>query len=137
MADETPASVPAGYRAAQAERAGSVTLGLISAPDIPEKIANEIAEELPELLARRVDGGVSWEVPVVVDPLTGTDRQAPEILEECQKKMLSEGWDLALCLTDLPVYRGGWLVAADVSSERGVGGLSLPAMARCGCLRGP
>src|SRR5919107_291720 len=105
-----------------------MTLGLIPAPDIPEKIANEIAEELPELLARRVDGGVSWEVAVVVDPLTGTDREAPEILDECREKMLSEGWDLALCLTDLPVYRDGRLVAADVSSERGVAGLSLPAM---------
>jgi hypothetical protein len=67
-------------------------------------------------------------VAVVVDPLTGTDREAPEILEECRQKMLSEGWDLALCLTDLPVYRDGRLVAADLSSERGVAGLSLPAM---------
>jgi hypothetical protein len=116
------------------KREGSMTLGLIPAPDIPEKIANEIAEELPELLVRRVDGGVSWYVPVAVDPLSGTDREAPEILDECRKKMLSEGWDLALCLTDLPVYRGGRLVAADVSSERGVGGLSLPAM---GALRLP
>lgn len=54
-------------------REGSMTLGLIPAPDIPEKIANEIAEELPELLARRVDATVSWEVPVLVDPLTGSD----------------------------------------------------------------
>jgi hypothetical protein len=105
-----------------------VTLGLIPAPDIPEKIAEELASELPDLLRSRVDGGVSWDVPVVVDPLTGTDREAPEILDECREKMLSEGWDLALCLTDLPVYRGGRLVAADVSSERGVAGLSLPAM---------
>jgi len=115
-------------------REGSVTLGLIPAPDIPEKIAEELASELPDLLSSRVDGGVSWDVPVVVDPLTGTDREAPEILDECREKMLSEGWDLALCLTDLPVYRGGRLVAADVSSERGVAGLSLPAM---GALRLP
>src|SRR5687768_11907574 len=112
----------------EVNREGSVTLGLIPAPDIPEKIANEIAEELPDLLRRRVDGGVSWDVAVVVDPLTGTDREAPEILDECREKMLSEGWDLALCLTDLPVYRDGRLFAADVSSERGVAGLSLPAM---------
>jgi hypothetical protein len=105
-----------------------VTLGLIPAPDIPEKIAEELASELPDLLSSRVDEGVSWDVPVVVDPLTGTDREAPEILDECREKMLSEGWDLALCLTDLPVYRGGRLVAADLSSERGVAGLSLPAM---------
>ena len=108
--------------------ARAVTLGLIPAPDIPEKIAEELASELPDLLRSRVDGGVSWDVPVVVDPLTGTDREAPEILDECREKMLSEGWDLALCLTDLPVYRGGRLVAADVSSDRGVASLSLPAM---------
>jgi hypothetical protein len=109
-------------------REGSVTLGLIPAPDIPEKIAQELASELPDLLRRRVDGGVSWDVAVVVDPLTGTDREAPEILDECREKMLSEGWDLAICLTDLPVYRDGTLVAADVSAKRGVAGLSLPAM---------
>ena len=107
---------------------GVVRLGLIPAPDTPERIAKELASELPDLLGSRVDGSVSWDVFVEVDPLTGTGKEAPEILEECREKMLSEGWDLALCLTDLPVYRGGRLVAADVSSERGVAGLSLPAM---------
>jgi hypothetical protein len=105
-----------------------VTLGLIPAPDIPEKIATELASELPELLSRRVDGSVSWNVPVVVDPLTGSGREAPEILDVCRERMLSEGWDLALCLTDLPVYRGGQVVAADVSAKREVAGLSLPAL---------
>ena len=108
--------------------AGTVTLGLIPAPDIPEKIATELASELPELLAKRLDGSVSWEVAVLVDPLTGTDREAPEILDECRQRMLGEGWDLAVCLTDLPVYRAGTLVAADVSAKRGVGGISLPAL---------
>jgi hypothetical protein len=36
--------------------ARAVTLGLIPAPDIPEKIAKELASELPKLLHRRVDG---------------------------------------------------------------------------------
>jgi hypothetical protein len=65
---------------------------------------------------------------IVVDPLTGTDREAPEILDACRERRLSEGWDLALCLTDLPVYRSGTLVVADVSAKRGVAGLSLPAL---------
>jgi hypothetical protein len=108
--------------------AGTVTLGLIPAPDIPEKIATELASELPELLTNRVDGGVSWEVPVMVDPLTGTDRKAPEILDVCRQRMVGEGWDLAVCLTDLPVYRSGTLIAAEVSAKRGVAGLSLPAL---------
>jgi hypothetical protein len=125
MADETHASIPDRYRS---ERAGSVSLGLIPAPDIPEKIARELASQLPELLTNRVDGDVRWEVPVVADPLTGTDREAPEILDECRERMLREGWDLAVCLTDLPVYRSGTLVAADMSTGRGVAGLSLPAL---------
>src|ERR687893_1141639 len=128
MADETPASIPEGYRSVRSEHAGSVTLGLIPAPDIPEKIANEIAGELPGLLAKRVDAAVLWTVPVVMDPLTGSGREAPEILDVCRERMLREGWDLAICLTDLPVYRGGRLVAADVSGRRGVSGLSLPAL---------
>ena len=128
MADETHASIPDRYRSDRFERAGCVTLGLIPAPDIPETMARELAPQLPKLLENRVDGDVSWEVPVVVDPLTGTDREAPEILDVCRERMLGEGWDLAICLTDLPVYRDGTLVAADVSAKRGVAGLSLPAM---------
>jgi hypothetical protein len=105
-----------------------VTLGLIPAPDIPEKIAGELAGDLPGLLAKRVDATVSWTVPVVMDPLTGSGREAPELLDVCRERMQREGWDLAICLTDLPVYRDGRLVAADVSAERGVSGLSLPAL---------
>jgi hypothetical protein len=107
---------------------GAATLGLIPAPDIPEKIAYELASELPELLGRHVDPGVYWDVPVVVDPLAGSGREAPEILDVCRERRLSEGWDLAICLTDLPVYRDGRLVAGDVSGKRGVAGLSLPAL---------
>ena len=119
---------PSRLKESPSTPAGTVTLGLIAAPDIPQKIARELASELPDLLAKHVDGGVSWEVPVVVDPLTGTDQKAPEILDACRERRLSEGWDLALCLTDLPVYRSGTLVAADVSAKRGVAGLSLPAL---------
>ena len=35
---------------ARASHEGSVTLGLIPAPDIPEKLAKQLASELPELL---------------------------------------------------------------------------------------
>jgi len=49
-------------------------------------------------------------VPVVVDPLTGSGREAPEILDVCHERMLKEGWDFAICFTDLPVYRGERLV---------------------------
>ena len=105
-----------------------MALGLIAAPDIPEKIANELAAELPELLGKHVDDRVSWDVLVVVDPVTGTNREAPEILDVCRDRRWREGWDLALCLTDLPVYRSGYLVVADASAGRGVALVSVPTL---------
>ena len=80
------------------------------------------------MLSRQVDDHVSWNVSVVVDPLTGTDREAPEILDACHERLQQEGWDLADCLTDLPVYRSGRMVVADVSAQRKVASLSLPAL---------
>jgi len=106
----------------------TVTVGLVAAPDIPERVAEELAVKLPELLGRHVDDHVSWEIPVVVDPLTGSERDAPELLDACRESRLEEGWDLAVCLTDLPVYRGGSVVVADLSVGRKVAGLSLPAL---------
>ena len=119
---------PDENRPALSGYADSVALGLIAAPDIPEKIAREIAAGLPELLSGRADDRVSWDVSVVVDPLTGTGLEAPDILDVCRDRRRRAGWDLAVCLTDLPVYRGGRLVAADVSAKRGVAGLSVPAL---------
>jgi hypothetical protein len=126
--DSVRSPEPDGARSAEPARGGSVTLGLIPAPDIPEKIAKELASELPELLGSHVDEGVSWEVSVVVDPLTGTEQEAPELLDACHERLQREGWDLAVCLTDLPVYRSGRLVVADVSAARKIAGLSLPAL---------
>ena len=119
-------------RGNQSANGSTVTLGLIPAPEIPEKIARELAAELPERLGDRVDGRVSWDVSVFVDPLTGSERDAPEILDVCRDRKEREGWDMAVCLTDLPVYRNGRLVVADVSVSRGVAGLSLPALGALG-----
>jgi hypothetical protein len=105
-----------------------VAVGLIPAPDLPEKVAKELAPELPRLLGRRIDTRLSWEVSVFVDPLTGTEREDPEILDVCRERLEREGWDLAICLTDLPVYRSDYLVMADVSAARGVALVSVPAL---------
>jgi hypothetical protein len=128
VSDEGLARRPDEAPSTRSARAGTVALGLIPAPDNPEKIAREIASELPELLEKYVDAGVSWKVSVVVDPLTGTERDAPEILDVCHERLQQEGWDLAVCLTDLPVYRSGQLVVADASAERGVALVSVPVL---------
>ena len=128
MTNERPWTHPDGANSARTVRDGSVAVGLIPAPDLPEKVAKELAPELPGLLGRRIDTRLSWEVSVFVDPLTGTEREDPEILDVCRERLEREGWDLAICLTDLPVYRSDYLVMADVSAARGVALVSVPAL---------
>lgn len=67
-----------------------MALGLVPAPDIPEKIAKGLAPKLPELLSKSVDDHVSWDISVVADPLTGTNRKAPEILDVCHERLQRE-----------------------------------------------
>jgi hypothetical protein len=128
MTNERPWTHWDGANSARPARDGSIALGLIPAPEIPEKVAKEIGADLPELLGRRIDIRLSWEVSVFVDPLTGTEREDPEILDVCRERMLEEGWDLAVCLTDLPVFRSGHLIVADASAARRVALVSVPAL---------
>ncbi|WP_047866040.1 hypothetical protein [Rubrobacter aplysinae] len=106
----------------------SVTLGLVPAPDLPAKVAYELAPELPALLGRHIDQAVQWEVPVIVDPLTGGEEEAPQILDETWNLKRREGWDMAISITDLPMHRDGRVLVANASVDRGLGGISLPAL---------
>ena len=74
----------------------TVKLGLICAPEIPTTIGHRLADELPGLLARRIGADVAWDVSVIVDPLTGSERDAPEILDSCYERLRQESWDLAI-----------------------------------------
>lgn len=100
-------------------RARSVVLGLIPAPEMPEKIAEEFSTELPEVLSQSVDGQVSWNVPVVCDPLTGSDPETARVIDAGHERMLEEGWDLAICITDLPLRTDNrWPIVATVTAAR-------------------
>lgn len=60
MAEEGRTRLPGGAQYSRPARGGSVALGLIPAPEIPEKIAGELAIELHEYLDRHVDDRVYW-----------------------------------------------------------------------------
>jgi hypothetical protein len=113
---------------AQAAHECSVALGLIPAPEMPHRIAEELSTELPELLSRHVDDRVSWEVSVICDPLTGSDTDAARVIDAGRERMVEEGWDLAICLTDLPLRIDGRPVVATASSAYNVAVLSLPPL---------
>ena len=106
----------------------SVALGLIPAPEMPHRLAQDLSTELPELLSRRVDERVSWEVSVICDPLTGSDPDAVRVIDAGRERMEEEGWNLAICLTDLPIRTDGRPVVATVSTAYNVAVLSLPPL---------
>jgi hypothetical protein len=62
VSEERRAARPDEARSIRPAHDRSVALGLLPAPDIPEKIAQDLATRLPELLSRRVDDRVYWDV---------------------------------------------------------------------------
>jgi uncharacterized membrane protein len=120
-------AVAAGRAAGTIPR--SLTLGLLAAPGLAEELATELGHELPRLLGDRLSGQVAWVVPVVADDLAADARAgATGMIDAARRRMLDEGWDLVVCLTDLPLRIGRRPVVADASATHGVALVCLPAL---------
>ncbi|WP_338598690.1 5,10-methylene-tetrahydrofolate dehydrogenase [Saccharopolyspora sp. SCSIO 74807] len=100
------------------------TLGLVADPDMPERVARYLAEELPELLGDTH----TWRVEVDVDPVTAGRRNTRDILRSTRERMNQHDWDYAICLTDLPVRANRRPVLADANIDERVGVVSLPTL---------
>lgn len=99
-------------------------LGLISDPDFPELVADNLARVLPEHLS----DPQGWVVEVEVDPITAGKHSTAEILRAVRRRREQRGWDYAICVTDLPVRLDHRPVLADANVEQRVAVVSLPAL---------
>lgn len=106
----------------------TITLGLVPSPGLPENIANEIRDDLASDLAETVDSTVRWVVRVVPDPITGSNVETPDLLDELGKLAQTDAWDYTIALTDLPVRRNKKIVLADASTDQRAGWISIPAL---------
>ncbi|AIF42348.1 hypothetical protein [Virgibacillus sp. SK37] len=104
-----------------------VRVGLIAAPELPAEIANRYVEQLPEAFEREIDDSVTWEVEMVVDPLTGAAENVDKIIEKAAELRNGEDWGYAICLTDLPIFDNSSIVAADISKKHYIAQLSVPS----------
>ncbi|HKP19155.1 MAG TPA: hypothetical protein VJT84_11795 [Gaiellaceae bacterium] len=105
-----------------------LVLGLLAAPGRPTEDAEALAEDLPGLLADRVTDAVSWRVPVRTDPAVADMGHGVEAIDFARARLLREGWDMAVCITDAPLRIGRRPVVADASATHGVALISLPAL---------
>ena len=103
-------------------------LGLLAAPGLPTEIAEELAADLPALLAEHVTDAVSWRVPVLTEPEATHLTSGVDAIDLGRERMLRHGWDLAVCVTDAPLRIGRRPIVADASATHGVALISLPAL---------
>lgn len=106
----------------------TITIGLVPSPGLPEEIANDISDELARVLGESVDSDVRWVVRVVPDPITGSNVETPDLLEELGTLAHTDAWDYTIALTDLPVRRNKKIVIADASRDQRAGWISIPAL---------
>ena len=104
----------------------SVAIGIISAPNLPADIAEDLKKEVSDLLSRTIDRNVSWKIESIVDPLIGVAENTNEILDKVVHIKREYDWNYAVCLTDLPLYFKKRLVIADANVENSVAQISVP-----------
>lgn len=106
----------------------SLTVGVVADPVVgPSEVAANLAKDLPGLLAEYVDGDCQWRVEVQREQLPPSDAHHTEMMDVALKRIRRHGWNLAVCVTDLPLRDGRQPIVADLSSDRRVVVVSLPA----------
>src|SRR4051812_10344414 len=112
------------------EHRREIVVGLVATPpDHPARVAGRLTAELADLLAERVDAGVRWTIR------TGWGKAAPRrdggaqaLLDDVAGRRTDDGWDVAICLTDLPLHADRVPLVAQTSARRRVAVVSLPAL---------
>ncbi|MDT7650981.1 MAG: hypothetical protein QOI36_2387 [Pseudonocardiales bacterium] len=107
-----------------------VVVGLLATPpDQPAEVARKLAVDLGDLLTERVDDRVRWEVRTGWGPVSPRrDGGIDALLDDVAQRRKNEGWDVAICLTDLPLQVDRVPLVAHASAARRVGLISLPAL---------
>ncbi len=122
--DDRPGNVPERCPA-------DVVVGLVAAPGAAAEVADELAADLvAELRERQPE--VVWDLRVVEDGLVRPPADDTEIVAATRERLLAEEWDLAVCLTDLPLTVHRRTVVAHASPVHGVAVLSVPALGAVG-----
>ena len=104
-----------------------VVLGLIAAPGAANHVAGELEADLPDRLAGTFPG-VTWRIERLRDALVDPPALDTEIIAVARERLLAHGWDLTVCLTDLPLRAERRPVVAHASASHAVALISLPAL---------
>ncbi|GLY93965.1 hypothetical protein [Actinoplanes sp. NBRC 103695] len=107
-----------------------IVVGLVATPpDYPARVTARLTTELAGWLAERVSPDVRWTVR------EGWGEVAPRrdggveaLLDDLGQRRTDDRWDVAVCLTDLPLHTERVPLVAQTSARRKVAVVSLPAL---------
>jgi hypothetical protein len=111
-----------------------VAIGIISAPGAATEHASILADDLHAELSSHVPT-VTWRVSTVVDALVHPPSDDAALVAAARDRLLKAGWDLVVCLTDLPLKAHRRPVVAHASPLHGVAVVCLPALGAIGLRR--
>ncbi|MEU4338148.1 hypothetical protein AB0F59_26435 [Micromonospora lupini] len=112
------------------EHRPEIVVGLVATPpDHPARVAAPLTAELAARLADRVDANVRWTVREGWGEVAPRrDGGAEALLDDLAQRRADDHWDIAICLTDLPLHAARMPLVAQTSARRRVAILSLPAL---------
>ena len=115
------------YEARRPGADGEITLGLLADPNLPHQVAKAVARRLRPELEQHFHIPARWNLAVECDRFPA-DECGPEVGEAARERKKDEGWDLVVCVTDLPRHDGRRPVIVDVDIDGGIALVSLPAL---------
>jgi hypothetical protein len=107
-----------------------IVVGLVATPpDHPARVATRLTAELADRLADQVDADVRWTVRDGWGEVAPRrDGGAEALLDDLAQRRTDEQWDVAICLTDLPLHTDRVPLIAQSSNQRRTAMVSLPAL---------
>jgi thiamine transporter ThiT len=108
-----------------------LVVGLLASPGPATELTDALLPELPDHISARLPDA-NWVVCRVSDRLVERPADLNRLITAARRRMLDEGWHLAVCITDLPLQTSRRPVVAHVSMTHGVAVLSLPALGAVG-----
>ncbi|XNZ00705.1 hypothetical protein ACL90Y_01450 [Micrococcus luteus] len=93
---------------------GRHVVGLVADPGLPLRLAEDVAESLPQVLSERLGGSIEWEVRVLERALPVTGDGGMILPAAIHELAAEQGWDTVVAVVDLPRFEDGRGVVADV-----------------------
>lgn len=107
-----------------------IVVGLVATPpDHPARVAGRLTAELARGLTEQVSPDVRWTVREGWGEVAPRrDGGAEALLDDLAGRRADDQWDVAVCLTDLPLHAERVPLVAQTSGRRQIGIISLPAL---------